>query len=292
MARYASIDVGTNTVLMLVAERSADAWQPIVEREAITRLGRGVDRTRHLAVESIDATVNALTTFAAEARALGAAQIVTTATSAARDATNGAVFLAAARARAGLEIEILAGDEEARLSFAAAWADFGGDQPLIVLDIGAGSTEVIYGRGATLDFRRSFSLGSVRLFERFGSDLGALRGQVRGAFSPLPAPPPGARFVAVAGTATSLSGVCRGRVDVHGDVMTREEVIETVARLLSLSLEERTRLPGLSPQRADVILAGAIIFDEAMRSFGATEVTISDRGLRWGLLSDRFRDAP
>src|SRR6476646_4080512 len=118
MPRYAAIDVGTNSVLLLVAERDAHGrWQPVLERAEITRLGKGVDQSKRLAPESIETTVKVLEGYAAEARSLGAKAIVTSATSAARDATNGAEFLSAAKARAGLDIEIIAGEEEARLSY-------------------------------------------------------------------------------------------------------------------------------------------------------------------------------
>src|SRR4051794_15383571 len=139
MSRYAAIDVGTNSVLLLVAERDAKGkWQPVLERAEITRLGKGVDQSKRLAPDQIEATVKVLEAYAAEARQLGAKQIVTSATSAARDASNGAEFLSAAKARAGLDIEIIAGEEEAALSYASAHADFADGRPLIVLDIGGG----------------------------------------------------------------------------------------------------------------------------------------------------------
>ncbi len=299
MARYATIDVGTNSVLLLVAERDASGrWQPVLERAEITRLGKGVDQSKRLAPEAIEATVKVLEQYAAEARQLGAKKIVTSATSAARDASNGPEFLGAAKARAGLDIEIIAGEEEARLSYASAHADFGGKNPLIVLDIGGGSTEFIYGTAdGEVMFRHSFDVGSVRMTERFKGDLARVREHLRETFAKLPKPPDGARLVGVAGTVTTVLSVSRAiepydASKVHGATMTKAEVQAIGDKLRSLDLEARKKLPGLQPKRADVIPAGATILEESMNAVGATELVVSDRGLRWGLLADRFKGEP
>src|SRR5690349_16471347 len=131
MARFATIDVGTNTVLLLVVERAGAGAElrPVVERAEITRLGRGVDRSGRLDPAAIDETVRVLARFAGEARALGAERIACVATSAARDASNGAAFFERARAEAGLLPEVISGDEEARLVWSSAWHDFGARAP-------------------------------------------------------------------------------------------------------------------------------------------------------------------
>ncbi|MBK7860379.1 MAG: Ppx/GppA family phosphatase [Archangiaceae bacterium] len=298
MSRYAAIDVGTNSVLLLVAERDAHGkWHPVVERAEITRLGKGVDQSKRLLPEAIEATVKVLEAYATEAKQLGAKQIAVSATSAARDASNGADFLDAAKARAGLDIEIIAGEEEARLSYASAHADFGGKQPLIVLDIGGGSTEFIYGTAAgDVKFRHSFDVGSVRMTERFHGDAAKIRAHLQATFAALPTPPPDALLVGVAGTVTTVLSVSRAiepydASKVHGATMPRSEVSAVAQKLGSLDLEARKQLPGLQPKRADVIPAGALILDEAMSRLGAGELKVSDRGLRWGLLADRFRSA-
>lgn len=298
-ARYAAIDVGTNSVLLLVAERdSAGRWQPVLERAEITRLGKGVDQSKRLAPESIETTVKVLEQYAAEARSLGAQRIVTSATSAARDASNGREFLDAAKSRAGLDIEIIAGEEEARLSYASAHADFGGKNPLIVLDIGGGSTEFIYGSAdGNVMFRHSFDVGSVRMTERFKGDMTRVREHLRETFSKLPKPPAGAKLVGVAGTVTTVLSVSRAiepydASKVHGATMTTAEVQAISEKLRSLDLEARKKLPGLQPKRADVIPAGATILEESMNAVGAADLIVSDRGLRWGLLADRFKGDP
>lgn len=302
MNRYAAIDVGTNSVLLLVADRSADGrFVAVEERAEITRLGKGVDQSQRLAPDAIKMTLDVLERYARDARELGAQAIVCSATSAARDASNGREFLDGARRRAGLDVEIISGDEEARLSFASAFADFGGQQPLVVLDIGGGSTEFIYGDAAgEISFRRSFDVGSVRLTERHvrndppsAAEIEALDSMLRETFGQLPPPPPSFKLVGVAGTATTLYAVAR-RIDpydpnvVHGGVLTLDEVTPTLQRLASLPNDLRKTLPGLQPKRSDVIVAGALIFRAAMRAVHVKEATISDRGLRWGLLADRF----
>jgi len=300
--RWAAIDVGTNTVLLLVAERRGGTVVPLVERADITRLGRGVDATGRLDPAAIRETVEVLARYAREARALGAAGISCVATSAARDARNGAEFFAAARAAAGLAPEVISGDEEARLVYGSAFRDFGAGGPLAVLDVGGGSTEVIVGEGPAPRARVSLQVGAVRLTERHvrrdppgPGELEALRSGAREALRPAGAlaPCPGARLVGVAGTVTTLCAVSLALpaydpARVHGAAMALGEVEVLVARLARLTVAERAALPGMEPKRADVILAGGIVVAEAMRAMGFDRLTVSDRGVRWGLLYDRL----
>jgi exopolyphosphatase / guanosine-5'-triphosphate,3'-diphosphate pyrophosphatase len=303
-SRCASIDVGTNTVLLLVAERRGGGFAPLVERAEITRLGRGVDASGRLDAAAIRETVAVLAEYAREARALGADRIVCVATSAARDAANGAEFFEAARAAAGLVPEVISGDEEARLVYASAWRDFGaeGGAPLAVLDVGGGSTEFIHGRGPAPEGRTSLQVGAVRLTERHvrtdpipAAELDALRLAAREALRPLSRMTlaAGGRLVGVAGTVTTLSAVAQAlpaydAARVHGATLSLAEAEALVARLAALPVKARAALPGMEPKRADVILAGALIVAEAMRATGFERLTVSDRGVRWGLLHDRF----
>jgi exopolyphosphatase / guanosine-5'-triphosphate,3'-diphosphate pyrophosphatase len=303
MARYAAIDVGTNTVLLLVAEQTPSGFIPVAERGAITRLGKGVDANRRLAPEAMERTLDALGRFAAEARSLGARDVVVSATSAARDAENGTEFLAAAKARAGVEVEILSGDEEARLSYLAVATDFtaeAAERELVAIDIGGGSTEFIFGTGPKVRFHTSLNVGSVRLTERCirsdppsEDDLARLRAELDSALAPVPRPKPNALVVGVAGTVTTLYAVANGvapydAARVHKGWLSREELTRTRARLSAVPLEARRTLPGLQPERADVIIAGAVLLERALDHLGALGVRVSDRGLRWGLLASRF----
>lgn len=308
--RFATIDVGTNTVLLLVAERRGGRLVSVVERAEITRLGRGVDATGRLAPEAIAETARVLAAYAEEARRLGAERIACVATSAARDAANGAEFFAAVRAAAGLVPEVVSGDEEARLVYRSAWRDFGanGTPPLpagaalAVLDVGGGSTEFTFGTGPSPAGRTSLRIGAVRLTERHlrhdppaPGELAAIRTDARAALETLPAAArtlgAGARLVAVAGTVTTLSAVAQALATydgarVHGALLSSDEVEALALRLAALPVAARAALPGMEPKRADVIVAGCVIVLEAMRATGFDLLTVSDRGVRWGLLED------
>lgn len=303
MARYAAIDVGTNTVLLLVAEKTASGFSPVAEHGAITRLGQGVDASRRLAPEAMERTLEAVGRFAAEAHALGACGLVVSATSAARDAQNGAEFLAAAKARAGVRVEILSGDEEARLSYRAVATDFGreaGERDLVAIDIGGGSTEFIFGLGPTVRFHTSLNIGSVRLTERClhadppsPDDLARLQAELDSALASVPRAGANALVVGVAGTVATLYAVANGIAPydggrVHGGWLSRDALAQTRARLAAVPLAKRREIPGLQPERADVIIAGAVLLERALDHLGASGVRVSDRGLRWGLLAARF----
>jgi exopolyphosphatase/guanosine-5'-triphosphate,3'-diphosphate pyrophosphatase len=297
--RFAAVDVGTNSVLLLVAERLPDGrLEPVLELAEITRLGKGVDATGLLAPESIALTAQVIASYAQQARALGAQQITVVATSAARDAKNGADFFAAVKAAAALDVEIISGDEEARLSYLAAERDFG-PAPKVVLDIGGGSTEFIYGSHGKVTFRHSFDVGSVRLTERLvksdpptASERGAVVALLDRTFEGLPTLPPGAEVVGIAGTVTTVFSVLHGMAEydakkVHGALMSLHDLDRVTEQLWGAPLAARQKLPGLQPKRADVIPAGALVLSRALHRLGAPQVRVSDRGVRWGLLHAR-----
>jgi exopolyphosphatase/guanosine-5'-triphosphate,3'-diphosphate pyrophosphatase len=310
--RFATIDVGTNTVLLLVAEQRPGGFAPVVERAEITRLGRGVDRSGALDPEAVRETVAVLAVFAGEARALGAQAIACVATSAARDARNGAAFFEAARAQAGLSPEVISGEEEARLVYRSAWRDFGlggggmpAGLPLSVLDVGGGSTEFTWGDGPEPRGRTSLQVGAVRLTERLAlpepvgpTGLRALRSAAAQALLGLRrlegvAELAGTRLVGVAGTVTTLAAVEQALpaydpLRVHGATLTLDQVEALTERMATMTVAARRLLPGMEPKRADVIVAGGAVVGEAMRATGFQRLTVSDRGVRWGLLYDRF----
>jgi exopolyphosphatase/guanosine-5'-triphosphate,3'-diphosphate pyrophosphatase len=301
MPRFATIDIGTNSVLLLVAERAPDgSFHAVEERAEITRLGRGVDATRSLSSEGIEATLAVLEDYATAARALNAEAIAVTATSAARDATNGREFMDAVKQRTGLTVEIISGELEAQLSFLAVRTPARANRPLVVIDIGGGSTEFIYGDATGLRFRHSFDVGAVRLTERHirsdppgAGEVAEVRGYLAQTFAAAPTPPPGFEVVGVAGTVTTLFAV-QHRIDpydaarVEGGRLSLAELRALSSRLCALPLSERTALPGLQPKRADVICAGAMILEAALVRLGADGCEVSDRGVRWGLLVSRF----
>ncbi|MBS2027491.1 MAG: Ppx/GppA family phosphatase [Deltaproteobacteria bacterium] len=303
MPVFAALDIGTNTVTLVVAERAPDgSFRPLAERAEITRLGKGVDASGVLKPENIARTTDVVGTFVDEARKLGARQIACVATSAARDAKNGAEFFRAVEQRAQLRPEVISGDEEAQLGYLAAERDFGPGAKVVV-DIGGGSTEFVFGQAGRVTFRKSFDVGSVRLTERHvkhdpptNAEREAIRDALDHAFSALPDRALEAEVVGVAGTATTVYAVERavepfdvGRI--HGQTLSRAEVESCAERLWSLRVDDRKRLPGMVAARADVIATGATILARALAKLGAAAVRISDRGVRWGLLYARFGEA-
>ena len=299
--RHATIDIGTNSVLLLVAERGADGlFHPVVERMEITRLGRGVDRTGLLAPEALDETLAAVRAFALEARSLGCEEVVATATSAARDAKNGSLLVERAQ-EVGVPVEIIGGDREAQLSWSAVageWSARG--EKLAVIDIGGGSTEFIVGQGERFSFRHSFDVGSVRLTERHlrgdpptAESVVELRAAIDVALAPVPKVGAAVRVVGIAGTYTTACAILHAVepydvARVHGRRIPVAELDVLGNRLSAMALADRRMMPGLTPKRADVIVAGVLLAAACVRALGASEVTIGDRGVRWGYLYDRF----
>lgn len=307
--RVAAIDIGTNTVLMLVAERREGEVVALEEHAEITRLGAGVDRTKRLDPEAVQRTLDALERYAARARALGVTAIAAVATSAARDATNGPDFQARAAAILGGDVSVASGGREAILTFRGALGGLGltDGARAAVIDVGGGSTELVVGevRGA-IAWAHSYDVGSVRLTERHvhedppsGEALEAVRADARATFA-TPTPPIGAghapldAVVAIAGTATTYAAIDLGLVDYaaappHGHVLDLARIEALVRELAAVPLDARRARAGLEPKRADVIVAGGLVLAEAARALAAGRVVVSDRGVRWGLAEELLR---
>ena len=294
----AAIDIGTNSVLLLVARvDAAGRLTPIEEHATITRLGEGVDKTRELAPAAIDRTLKCLERYSEIIASHGVVKVDAVGTSAMRDARGGEELRAKAAALLGIEPRTISGDEEARLTFRGGVSGLKlGSGPVVVFDIGGGSTELIRGDASTLTAEAGVSIdvGSVRLTERHvrcdpptPAELDAIRADVERLLATAP-PLTGATLVGVAGTVTTIAAIARG-VDpydaalIHGAALSRAEIEATALRLASLPLAERQRLPGLSPKRADVIVAGTELCAAIVRRAGADQLIVSDRGVRWGL---------
>jgi exopolyphosphatase/guanosine-5'-triphosphate,3'-diphosphate pyrophosphatase len=297
--KIGALDVGSNTVLMLVAEATAPATiAKIADMSRITRLGRGVDAARALDPESAARTLDTIDEFASRARELGAERILAVATAALRDARDGAKFIARVKQRTGVTLEIISGESEARLSWLAATRGLKIDpsERLLVVDIGGGSTELIRAEPGAAPNLTSLQLGSVRLTERIvrhdpptareAADLrlacDELLQKLGWEFAP-------SVMVGIAGTVTTICAVTLGlhhydASRVHGYRLARAQVLEAIARFGAVTLEERRKMPGLEPGRADVIFAGAAILERVMEHFGLDEVIVSDQGVRWGLV--------
>ncbi len=302
--RVAAIDIGTNTVLLLIAEvGEGGGLVPIIERAEITRLGQGVDRTRALAPAAVDRTLACLRDYANDIAKNGVERIDAVGTSAMRDADAaegpGANFIERARAILGTAPRVISGDEEASLAFAGGLAGLDPSGEVTAFDIGGGSTEIIRGRleggAARIEQRQSLDMGSVRLLERYvrsdppaAPELAVVRTFVWDQLLPLTPPRAGQPLVGMAGTVTTVAAVARGiapydPAKIHGVRLSRGEIAETTRRFCELGLEERKRLAGLEEKRADVIPVGAVILDTIVSWARAEEIVVSDRGVRWGV---------
>jgi exopolyphosphatase/guanosine-5'-triphosphate,3'-diphosphate pyrophosphatase len=306
--RVASLDIGTNSVLLLIAERDQQqgTLRALLERATITRLGEGVDRTRELLPAACERTLECLRDYAAELARFGVDRVAAVGTSAMRDARGGAELSARAESVLGVRPEIISGPREAELTFAGSLAglDIERERDISVFDVGGGSTEIVSGR---LDARGlpeiggavSLDIGSVRLFERHvthdpppASELDAVRRTVDEA---LRQAPKASReyLIGVAGTVTTLASVALeldsyDSAIVHGHVLTRETVARVVQKLTTTPLETRKTLRGMEPRRADVIVTGAVIVERVLAWSGVPEMIVSDRGVRWGLAAELF----
>jgi exopolyphosphatase/guanosine-5'-triphosphate,3'-diphosphate pyrophosphatase len=308
--RVAAIDIGTNTVLLLVADRREDGSLVAVEERAkITRLGEGVDVTRRLSAQAVERTQACLDEYAAVVRALAVDCVAVVGTSAMRDAGGSGALRSHVEASFGVPLRVVSGEEEARLTFRGALGGLAVTErsDIAVFDIGGGSTEVVLGKfdggRALISYSGSFDVGSVRLTERHvktdppeAAERAALVRAARSAFSTVPALRVGQTPVGIAGTMTTLAAVSLGLSNydgarVHGHTMTRDELQRVVGQLASMRLEVRRGIAGMEPKRADVIVAGGLLALALLEHWEARDVVISDRGVRWGLAEDLARGA-
>lgn len=307
--RRAVIDVGTNSVKLLVADVTGATVRPVTESGNQTRLGQEFYDTHRLQATAIKRTVAAVTDFAATARELGATNVRVFATSAARDASNAQDLVAAIEKACGLKLEIISGEQEAEWAFHGVRTNPKlAREPLLLLEVGGGSTQFILGQAGEIHLRESFALGAVRLLETLphsdppmAEELEDCRAWIRhfllervqAQLSPAlrnevvqHAKHHAVRLVGVGGTATVLARMQQGMQDYDRDQieavrLSCAQVWQWVERLWSLPLAERRRIPGLPPERADVILTGSAIYGTVMETFEFDELRISTRGLRF-----------
>ena len=314
--RRAVIDIGTNSVKLLVADILGQRVRPIREQSKQTRLGSGFYQRRMLQSGAIAATASAVASFADEARADRAASIRIFATSAARDAANAQELTEAIERACALKVEVISGEQEADWVFAGVAADGRfADRRLLLLDVGGGSTEFILGQDKHKDFRASFPLGSVRLFEQLphsdppkAEELAACRQwlsrflatEVHPLLESAGVRPPGpgasetdqsVLLVGTGGTATILARLENQMEDydrerIEATRLSIERVRWHTEHLWSLPLAERQNLIGLPKNRADIILPGVAIYEAIMEQFGFPELLISTRGLRFAAVID------
>jgi exopolyphosphatase/guanosine-5'-triphosphate,3'-diphosphate pyrophosphatase len=260
--RVAAVDTGTNSTRLLVANVDGDHVETLVRRATVTRLGEGVDANRRLAPAAVERTHAVLADYAAEIEALGAERTLAVGTSALRDAAAGADFLRDLETRYGWETRLLSGEEEGELTRRGVGAV---DERTLVLDVGGGSTELMAGT-----FRQSLDVGSVRLTERFlhadppqPDELEAAAEYARGLLPSLDVD----AAIGVAGTVAQLHELVAE--------LTLAGIESELERLAALPLAERRRVPGLDPERAPVIVAGAVIVREVLRRYGLERLEFS-----------------
>ena len=305
--RSAFIDVGTNTILCLIAEvRDTGRFRVLDDLAEITRLGQGVDRTRRIGPDSEQRSLAALRRYRDQCKNLGVEEIVAVGTSALRDAANSAEVRARIRAELGIEIRVISGAEEAAYSFLAVRRGLSlGEQEILVIDIGGGSTELIRGNENGVGRAVSIDLGSVRLTERFlhtdpvkADEVAQMHDAIDRELACLPnknmAPDAALTLVGIAGTFTTLAAMEKkltryAHGEVHGSVLTLPQVRRQLDRLKRRTIAERRRMIGLEPQRADVIFAGASLMERIMTRYQAERVIVSDQGVRYGLLHEAAR---
>lgn len=302
--RYATIDVGTNTVKLTIAEKDAGGLAAVLDTSRPTRLGEGMHlgRLREVAIRR---TVDAMEEFITLCRIHHVQELSAVGTAALREATNRDDFLARAREK-GVDVQVIPGEEEARLSYQAVrrdplWRDL---KNLLVIDIGGGSTEIIQGgaRDASPRHRISLKLGAVKLTEKaLYSDPPTIQQMAQAdelaghVLEQLDLPDLSFAAVGVGGTFVNMASVKEGLEQrnpdhIHGSRLTISDVEAEVAMFAEKSVEQRKQIIGLDPARADIILGGAILLLHVMQHARLESVTVSVRGLRWGVMYDRFGD--
>jgi exopolyphosphatase/guanosine-5'-triphosphate,3'-diphosphate pyrophosphatase len=293
--RVAVVDMGTNSTRLLVADVTGPGELTEVERILqITRLGAGVDRNRRLADDAIGRTLAVVRRYREIADAHGARVLLATATSAVRDAANGAEFLARLQAETGFETRLLPGEEEARLTRLGVLAgrpEIAGD--VAIVDVGGGSTEVSVGPGRAV----SLDAGCVRATERWLAEDAVSPALQRHAAAELrdlfDAGVPDAwlpvdRGIAVAGTATTIAALDLGLASydaerIHGHVLTRDAIVAQRERLAPLTADERRAIGAVEPGRAPVIVGGILVLEAALDRLRLTEVEVSERDILHGI---------
>jgi len=291
------IDLGTNTVLMVTGRRRMDGSVEVLDdAHGIARMGQGVDAEPRILSEAVERVCGFLEEYRSRAHALGASSIRAYGTSALRDAVNKEEFIGHVRQKVGIELCVLPGSEEARLTFIGAAFGLSLPSRYGVIDIGGGSTELALGAGNGVEKSTSVDIGAVRLTERHFPYLPPTPGHLAAAretidnsleqFFPFP---PDVSLVGVAGTVTTLGAIDRGieQFDadaLNGHFLDTSRIAELSSHLLSLPQREICSIPQVSQQRADIISAGALILLLALQKWECPGLYVSTRGIRYGLL--------
>lgn len=307
LARRAVIDIGTNSVKLLVGDVTASGVVPVFEAGVQTRLGRGFYATYSLQSEPIRETIQAVRCYLKVARSHHAVAVRLVATSAVREARNQEFFVQQLEQTSGCSLEIIQGDQEAAWGFQGVLTNPElADKPLLVLDVGGGSTEYVLGMGRTAKHHGSYPMGSVRLLESIAppespspQDLARAREAVAACYRTQILPDiesallriQPALAIGIGGTTAILARIqleteLFDRQLIEATTFDPDQLTQLVERLWRLPLAERCKLPGLPPERADVILTGAVIYEQLIRETQLPRLGVSTRGLRFAVLTD------
>lgn len=301
--RVAAIDCGTNSIRLLIADIGGTSFREVLRTMEIVRLGQGVDKTGEFHPDAIERTLAAVDLFAVEIARKGVQKIRFCATSASRDATNRHLFIDGVKERLGIEPEVISGEEEAALSFAGAIQDMPKeDGPFLVIDIGGGSTEFVYGQ-SSVEFAQSVNIGCVRMTERHFTqepisvqEIEDVRGDIQEAIRIAASIVPITKaktLIAVAGTATTVAAAALDlaeydRHSIHLSRISAEKTHLVSQRFLKMTRDERLALGYMHPGRVDVISAGSLILFEIMKATGAREFIASESdildGMAWSIV--------
>ncbi|MCB0327682.1 MAG: hypothetical protein KDD52_08705 [Bdellovibrionales bacterium] len=290
----ASLDLGTNTLLLMVSERSSDGTLKVIEdRHEVVRLGQGLEESGIINDQAIERTLAALIGMKEVWEKYACDSVYLCATAALREAKNAEEVRKKISDTIGIETEILAKNEEVRLTYRSVLADLDHEDPSMVVDIGGGSTEIAWGLGSRFDGGRSLSFGTVKLLESFmkNNDLEGARAHIESKLERIPPLPPLQHYYGTAGSYTQLAALIYELEPYSAQTVDmkviKKETLETwIQKLSTLSLDEIQNLPGVNPKRADVLLSGALIVETLMRRFGLQEFVVRDRGIRFGKTFD------
>lgn len=301
MDKYAILDIGTNSIKFFLFSIENGKLTTIIDTNNISRLGEGLLKTGIISDEAMERNIEALRGFMKSAKEENVKEITAVGTMCLRTANNSDVFLKKAKEELGLTIKVIPGEEEARLSYLAVLSTIGNtDKNVVVFDTGGGSTEFIFGKGANLNNRISLNLGAVHPTEEFlvsdpvtNDELKKMQDHMMDFFSEKITEKKADYLIGIGGTVTSMGAVMHKMVKydpkiIQGSQMSLEEVKRQIELYQNKTIEERKQIPGLQPKRADVILAGAGIINAIMEIFEIDSFTISDRGLRHGLMFDKY----
>ena len=300
--RFAVIDVGTNSIKFHIGERERDGnWRAVVDRAEMTRLGEGLEQNGFIADAALERTVAAIADMVDEAKRRAVLATAAVGTAGLRIAANRDRVLAVIETRTGVRIDVISGEEEGRLAYVAATSGLGLSKgSLVAFDTGGGSTQFTFGHDSSVDERFSVDVGAVRYTERYKLDgvvsaevMRRTMAAVAADLSRIDGRPVPAALVAMGGAVTNITAVKHGLARynpaiVQGTVLDRSEIDRQIELYRSRDADGRRTIVGLQPKRAEVILAGACIVRAVMEKLGKQTLTVSDRGLRHGVLAERF----